>query len=237
MSDWLDEIVGPMRQRWAEDAAAREAHRATCTADACEVCGRWRCLVCGAAIVDGPERACATCEASTRQARVRDAVRESLPAAHRDATLEVAWLRALVGDDAIARARTATTSAQVLLVGPAGTGKTSLAAAMFQARLEPRACWCSAFELARARASARLGEEAPLVAAALRAPLLVVDELGAEEHRPGSAVVEVIYERHAEQRPTWVTTGMTSASLSARYGGGILRRVTERAEIFQLRRV
>jgi hypothetical protein len=95
--------------------------------------------------------------------------------------------------------------------------------------------YVTAFRLAKARASHPLGEgEAPLVAKALAASLLVVDELGGEDDRHGTAVREVLHERHAENLPTWVTTGVGPREIAARYDGGIARRLFEGAEVFRM---
>ena len=94
--------------------------------------------------------------------------------------------------------------------------------------------YASAHELAKARSTSRLGEEPEVVERALRCGLLVVDELGGEDERYGSAVSEIIYERHAWQRATWITTGVNSERLGQRYGGGIVRRISEGATIFKM---
>ncbi|MCL2777734.1 MAG: hypothetical protein FWD73_06990 [Polyangiaceae bacterium] len=97
--------------------------------------------------------------------------------------------------------------------------------------------YVSAHALARARAGHPLGEgEAPLVADAFSCPLLVIDDLGSEDARFGTVVSEVIYERHARNRKTWITTGVRPADIAQRYGGGIVRRVLEWADRFDLQR-
>jgi hypothetical protein len=42
-----------------------------------------------------------------------------------------------------------------------------------------------------------------------RAPLVLVDDLGGECDHALSALPDILVERHAENRPTWVTTGLT----------------------------
>jgi DNA replication protein DnaC len=154
------------------------------------------------------------------------------------------WLARLVGPTAMEMARAADGSRSAVLVGPPGSGKTSLAVAMFRAVIERAADEqvhllshraTSAHALAKARAFHPLGEgEAPAVLAALEADLLLLDELGGEDSRYASAVTEVIYERHAQMRPTWITTGVDPKSVANRYGGGIARRVFEDATLLQL---
>ena len=43
-------------------------------------------------------------------------------------------------------------------------------------------------------------------------PLLVLDDLGTDAADPSSAVTEVIFKRHAEDRAMWITTWMNSAA-------------------------
>ena len=78
--------------------------------------------------------------------------------------------------------------------------------------------------------------EAPLVESCFAATLLVIDELGGEDPRYASAVAEVLFERHEQARPTWVTTGVGPTEIASRYGGGIARRVFEDAAVFRLSR-
>lgn len=130
------------------------------------------------------------------------------------------------------------------LVGPAGSGKTSLACAMLAAWVQrddlgnhaaQRAAralrFTSAFALAKARSMAKLGDEAGPVRAAMDASLLVIDDLGAEPAYANSAIPEVIHERHAAGELTIVTTGFAAKDIADRYGAGIARRVFERAAI------
>jgi hypothetical protein len=41
----------------------------------------------------------------------------------------------------------------------------------------------------------------------------------------GSAVPDVIFTCHADDRPLWVTTGLTREQLKVRYGAGIVRKM------------
>lgn len=134
----------------------------------------------------------------------------------------------------IGRRLAASEALAVLLVGPAGAGKTSLAvAAMREVR---GAVFVPALELERARIAHRAGDgEAAIVELAISAPLLVIDDLGQDRPHAASAVGPVIAARHDAERRTWVTTGLDAGSprgvfpeLEARYGAGIVRRLTER---------
>lgn len=143
--------------------------------------------------------------------------------------------------EAIAEAQEAIGRPMVLLTGGAGAGKTTLASAILHDVVEralagDRAAadmawsglWVSAPTLARARREYALGKgEAPEVQRALGSSLLVIDDLGAERDDRDGALGEVIYERHAREAPTVVTTGETYRGLVKRYGDGIARRLTE----------
>jgi hypothetical protein len=49
-----------------------------------------------------------------------------------------------------------------------------------------------------------------------------------------NAVPDVLLERDAENRATWLTTGLTRDQLVKRYGLGVVARVFERAKVIQL---
>lgn len=227
----FEDLTPAMNAMMAEKQAEQEAHERDCTAEVCERC-------CKVKPIPEAERLAAGRAAFARP------VEESIPAAFAQATFDAEWLRRLVGARAVADAMQALGAARVAFIGPPGSGKTSLAIAMLRAAVaaEPASTWrtsgaryVSAHRLAKARAMHPLGDgEAPLVSTALRAPLLVLDELGGEDTRYASAVAEVIYERHADDLPTWVTTGVTPERLAERYGGGIARRLFEGAQVFRL---
>lgn len=230
--DFMDfRAVGEMA---AKRAAEAEKHAAECTAAECEQCQRYLCRTCKTAM-DHPGR-CAGCrEESARAEWVRAATAE-IPRGFAEARLEASWLAGVVGPKVLDAARQALGEVRVVAVGPPGSGKTSLIAAMLvAANHRGSVCWVSAHQLAKARTLHPLGEgEAPMIAAALRAGVLVVDELGGEDQRYASAVAEVVYERHADDMPTWVTTGVGPKEISDRYGGGIARRVFEDSKVFRL---
>ena len=118
----------------------------------------------------------------------------------------------------------------VVLVGPTGSGKTSLAIACMRERRG--ALFVPAEVLDRARIEHKTGSgEAPIVARCMRVPLLVIDDIGQDKPTVVSATESVILERSREGLPTWVTTGLggTVASVSAEiaraYNAGVARRL------------
>ncbi len=120
----------------------------------------------------------------------------------------------------------------VLLVGPSGAGKTSFAVACMRAVRRP--FFCSAADLERARIEHSAGQgEAPIVSRAMRAGVLVLDDLGQDKVSSVSAVEAVLLARHNAEAPTWITTGLggtvegVQAAIDARYNAGIARRLTE----------
>lgn len=85
-------------------------------------------------------------------------------------------------------------------------------------------------DLSAARSRTRLGQEPVIVADAIEAPLLMVDDVGAGRW-DADMLEEVIHKRHQALMPTWVTTWMTSTTMGTRFGGGFARRVYEGARL------
>lgn len=156
----------------------------------------------------------------------------------------------------IARAEASVGATRAILLGHSGSGKTSLVVAMMrewsQRECKP-AVFAMATDLATAKGRGRFGAEADEISQARNAALLVVDELGSEEFRPPSSpVTDILMNRHAHSRPTWVTTWLGSdmteafrrlpseaklerarAAVGERYGDGISRRLFEGARIIE----
>jgi DNA replication protein DnaC len=134
----------------------------------------------------------------------------------------------------VTRAHPLVGATRVVLLGESGAGKTSLAVAMARAWTEHHrepASIVLATDLESALLRARSGAEGDEVANAKRAHLLVLDDVGTDRDVSCNAVTQVILHRHAESKPTWITTWMTQEQVSARYGDGMARRIFERARI------
>lgn len=231
------EPVGPLDDILRRAMARDAEHRQTCTATWCDACGRHACIDCRSVRVDDRERACRACQIARALTRAR------VPRRYLDADL---------ADDAMMRARvrslrarelavSATTTRTVVLHGPIGTGKSTLAIAMLRAHVarqidagrRPDVLVVSAIDLELARAQHRLGSgsEAQLVAAARRSAILVIDDLGAESPRGTDVIASVVHARHDGERPMWITTGLTAAEIGVRYSAGVERRLYEGATI------
>lgn len=144
-------------------------------------------------------------------------------------------------------------SGSMVLLGPTEAGKTSLAVACLRwfvqeaervarhppltsdserrvYRLGAGARFITAYDLAKAAVYSQLGRRPELVEQALSATVLVIDELGMDVdvyRHSATSVSEVIHERHAEHRPTIVTTYLTEELIKKQYGAGIARRIFE----------
>jgi DNA replication protein DnaC len=138
------------------------------------------------------------------------------------------------------------THGNLVLLGPAGCGKTMLAAAIIKrlcaeavaafiapapdsSKLEyaARVVWTTAAHLHNSRRQHRLGEgEAPAFLRAEKAPLLVLDELG-QEMADDRWLLEFLNARYNCGLPTIATSGLTRPELGKRYGAGAVRRLVE----------
>lgn len=204
------------------------------------------CCRCGREkVVLGSHVQCGECnredeERGKREARVQLAL-SLIPEGYAWATFD-AQLPA--GPELVSRARVAlaTGLGSAAFVGAPGEGKTSLAIAMLRVWVQTTGK-VGRFEhghrLIQARAHHRLGRgEADIIEKAIKAPLLLVDDLDDGPLAAGSALKDVMQERHAHARPTWVTTALghdlTTAQerVAQAFGDGPARRIFEYAKIF-----
>jgi DNA replication protein DnaC len=184
----------------------------------------------------------------------------SVPKRYRWARFEAPELNGRAPHSGIEQAKAALKSSRVTLIGQAGSGKTSLAVAMLRTKLdaglEPnashvavdgaaRAMFVSSFDLTDAgtapRTFLKAGERddgdplrgvSPFLVRAMTASVLVLDELGSEANP--EVVKKVLHKRHDDEAPTWVTTFLTKREVGQRYGGGIERRLFEKARVIDL---
>jgi len=188
------------------------------------------------------ESAAATTDpVATRSPRLRRAsasLERSIPPALGWCSLDAPELPERVYGPAIGMAKSACHEDRLCLLGASRAGKTSLAVAMLRAwveKYERPAMFVAAHRLGTARIQHPAGHgEAPLVDTAMRAPLVLLDDLGSERDGATNPIADVIFERHAQDLPTWTTTGLTREALIARYGAGVVARLFERARVIHL---
>jgi DNA replication protein DnaC len=175
-------------------------------------------------------------DAQADAARTMGDAERSFPASHAECRFDNPRLAAFcagVADLAFAKQRLLH-ARRAVIVGTAGSGKTSLAVACARVRL-PHAWFVTARLLGTARIQNAAGHgEATLVQRAVKAPLLLLDDLGIESNTATNAVPDVIAERHEANLTTWITTGFTRGELANRYGDGIARRIFEGAAVIRL---
>lgn len=170
--------------------------------------------------------------AATSKAR---AIAATLAEPHRAAALDLATT-----------ARWSRKTGNLLILGPTGVGKTRILVAIglriLDAAVEKgdadlvdfaaRIAWTTGLDLAEARSRHKLGGgEAPEIARAKKASLLLLDEIGFESRRlDPDAIQNVIYARYHAGLPTIVASGRTTAELEdprTGYGAAALRRLWE----------
>jgi DNA replication protein DnaC len=136
----------------------------------------------------------------------------------------------------------------LILAGPPGTGKTSLALRYLDAPTPRRLTKDKEFErtsglFVTANELARASDfDAEFWKACRKANALVIDDLGSEKldgaGRALHNIVQVFYDRYAEGKPTVVTTNLARADFDARYaahdGGRFRDRLRESAWFIEL---
>jgi hypothetical protein len=139
---------------------------------------------------------------------------------------------------AASEGQAASESARMCLIGAARAGKTSLAVAMLRRRVSKTgmtAIFFPAQRLGMARIQHPAGHGEPdIVDQAIHIPLALIDDLGHERDMSMNAIPDIVSERHAANRATWITTGMTREQLVTRYGQGTVARLFEGAKVIRL---
>lgn len=209
-----------------------------------------QCSRCGADSVGG--RPCSSCAEVIEQQRVADEERiartmrmqtfvrtvpksfawASYEAFEHPETLEsgLAERVAQLPKPAFLRVRNTPSSAPTMLLhGGAGRGKTSMAVARARALAEESAYvrFTTAAEIAEAARSTPRGSIDVFARACRHAEVLIVDELGGEPMHAAQPILEVLHHRHAHDRITIITTGLTPVQLRNRYHDGAVRRLVE----------
>jgi len=182
---------------------------------------------------DAPEE-----PSSSARSTALSALEKTVPASYLWARFGAAELAQRVPKPAVGWAESAWKHDRVVLMGLSRAGKSSLAVAMLRRRAAERrapSAFLHAYRLSVARIQHAAGHGEPeLVETAMRTPLVLIDDLGGERDHAMSAIPDILVERHAEGRATWVTTGMTREQLGARYGEGIVARLFERATVIRV---
>jgi hypothetical protein len=174
----------------------------------------------------------------SRRADALAALERTIQPTYRWARFSAPELPARVPRTAIALGQSSWREPRVCLMGFSRAGKTSLAVAMVRkwvAATGRSAAFLPAYKLSNARLQHPAGRGEPeIVELALQAQLALLDDLGCERDHLSSPIPDILFDRHAEDRPTWVTTGLTREQLVRRYGLGIVARIFERAKVIRV---
>ena len=147
--------------------------------------------------------------------------------------LDAAALVSCVDSAALEQARAMDVASldRATLLGSAGAGKTSLASALavtWASVTARTAVFIAAVDVGVARQQHGLGEGEPrIVRQAMKAPLLVLDDLGQEAEVGIPVVAHILQHRYNQASPTIATSGLSVEQIVSRYGAGVARRLLE----------
>jgi len=205
--------------------------------------GGWKCH-CGVEL-DFP----GVCDACAEERRTEEAVARissevaTIPVRFRWATFDDPELRQRCKTD-LRKARKALQDLfdrkiqNLVLLGAAGAGKSSLACAMLQSALYEEVVFsgrfCAAVTLAACRTDSGLGTIPPALYDAMCASLIVLDDVGQEPERNAPVITELMQHRYNDGKPTIVTTWLSPAEVAQRYSAGTARRFFEHSAIVRL---
>jgi hypothetical protein len=176
-----------------------------------------------------------------RRREALHAFEESLPPRYRDARFGHPDFRRRVS---LATFPTKPPTSCLLFFGASGTGKTTLAVALLRALFESKIAAhpltrdddvdailrdCRFAHAHRLGSAALVPGDPAEIKRAMRASVLLLDDLDKDADIKSNPVPALIADRHAEGRMTWITTELTPAGIAARYGDGIARRICENA--------
>jgi DNA replication protein DnaC len=222
----------------------REEHARTCTERPCLRCSKHVCTQCSKAFDDRYPGKCQACRRAEREASALERLHSTVPKRFRwalGADRSTLLGRVKASPELVDRAIASPPSGNMVLLGDTAAGKTSLVVAMFDAwaRQDPIARiggeFVEAYWLAGARARHALGQgESQMVETAMNATLLVLDDLGSEVDDRRNVLQDVVFHRHNEDLPMWITSGFAVEQLMGRYGSQVIRRILENAKRVEL---
>ena len=205
--------------------------------------GPYSCRECGSEMLEMPGVCDACADVAREQARRERllSARKSIPLDYRHLSFGSAELaarctvpRRLYNAKCIMQRMLSRQVHLVLIDGPTGTAKTSMAAAMLLLAIEssplgPGSRFVFAPDVARAYSDAPKGTPPEILHTCHDATLLVIDNLG-QDNVYRDNLRTVIQTRDAARRPTIVTTFLTEHEVGYTYGGGLMRRLFQECE-------
>lgn len=128
----------------------------------------------------------------------------------------------------------------VLLIGPVGTGKSHLAAAVFNSLKESKACiFVNVPELLdriRSTYNSQGESEEEIINAVKQCDVLILDDLGAERHKGDDdwsteKLFTIVDSRYRNMLPILCTTNCTPDDLEGKIGSRIMSRLREMCDL------